>query len=261
MRIARVFNDLDEPQSSSEINKGIEWCADNGARVINMSLGAAGADTAMGQIIVNLVQNKNILVVAAAGNDGDAVLNFPASFPDAVSVAAVDQKLAHATFSNFNAQVDISGPGVDVLSTVPGNGYESFQGTSMACPHVAGAAAKIWAARPQCTNKQVREALEKTAKDLGAPGRDDLFGHGLVQVKSAFQVRENYGCNVMLWCHSKHLIAAPPIWADIALVELAGALWNWRACSGPCASPCSSHPAANDGNDGGNGYDDGDDDG
>jgi subtilisin len=162
--IAAVLNSQGSGTFSG-VNEGIEWCADNGARVINMSLGSSFKDTAQGQLVAELVQNKNILLVASAGNNGDTTLNYPASFPDVVSVAAVDQSLARASFSNFNAQVDISGPGVDVLSTVPGNGYESFQGTSMASPHVAGAAAKIWAARPQCTNKQVREALENTTTD------------------------------------------------------------------------------------------------
>jgi serine protease len=177
-----------------------------------MSLGGNFADTTVGNLVKQVVQNMNVMVVAAAGNDGDSRLNYPASFPDAVSVAAVDERLAHASFSNFNAQVDISGPGVGVLSTVPGNGYESFDGTSMASPHVAGAAAKIWAARPQCTNKQVREALEKTAKDLGATGRDNKFGHGMVQVKSAYAVRPKRWCNVMFWCCSKHLTPVPPSW-------------------------------------------------
>jgi serine protease len=209
-----------------------------------MSLGGRFPDTAQGHLVAELVQNQNILIVAAAGNDGDNTLHFPASFPDAVSTAAVDQSLAHAAFSNFNAQVDISGPGVGVLSTVPGNGYELLDGTSMASPHVAGAAAKIWAARPQCTNKQVREALEKTATDLGAPGRDDLFGHGLVQVKSAYQVRQNYGSMSCVWCCSEHLVPLLSVWADIAPVELAGALWNWWS-----SSPCSSHAeTAKDGN-------------
>jgi serine protease len=191
MVISRVFGDNNQ-FTFAEYLKGIEFCADNGARVINMSLGGTAAKSE-GDLIAKLVQTKNMLVVASAGNSGNTVLNYPASYPDSISVAAVDQSLNKAGFSNFNKEVDLTAPGVGVRSTIVGNQYGLKDGTSMSSPHVAGAAAKIWAARPQCTNKQVREALEKTAIDLGAKGRDDNFGHGLVQVKSAYEVRQNYG--------------------------------------------------------------------
>jgi serine protease len=188
MRIARVFNDAGEGNTWSEINKAVEWCATTGARVINMSLGTNITDTAAKNLMTELVQKQNILVVAAAGNDGAPAFNYPASYPDVISVASVNEQLARSWFSNFNAQVDLSGPGENVLSTAPGNAYAYGQGTSMAAPHVTGAIAKIWAARPQCTNMQVRAAVEGTAKDLGPVGRDDLYGHGLVQAKAAYKV-------------------------------------------------------------------------
>jgi serine protease len=188
MRIARVFNDAQEAQFESEINKAVEWCAVNGARVINMSLGGPDPDMAMGNLMAKLVQNQNILVVAAAGNDGTTAFHYPASYPDVISVGSVNQVLFKSRFSNYNEQVDLSGPGEYVFSTVPGNGYSYKSGTSMATPHVAAAISKIWAARPQCTNMQVRAAVEGTAKDLGTVGRDDKYGHGLVQVKAAYQV-------------------------------------------------------------------------
>jgi serine protease len=193
MRIARIFNDEGDDSNSAIVTQATEWCAQNGARVINLSLGSKSPTATEKALMAELVQNQNILVVAAAGNRGSSAFDYPASYPDVISVAAVDQSLARATFSQFNNQVDFSAPGVGVLSTVPGNTYDFAEGTSMACPHVAGAAAKIWAARPQCTNKQVWEALEKTALDLGSPGRDNSFGHGLVQVKSAYEVRQNCG--------------------------------------------------------------------
>jgi serine protease len=188
MLIARVFNDNEDSQASSEINKGVEWCALSGARVINMSLGGPVPDTAQKTLMAALVQQQNILVVSTAGNSGTTAFNYPASYPDVISVASVNELLASSWFSNYNAQVDLSGPGENVLSTVPGNSYAYKQGTSMAAPHVTGVIAKIWAARPQCTNVQVRAAVEGTAKDLGPVGRDDLYGHGLVQAKAAYKV-------------------------------------------------------------------------
>jgi subtilisin family serine protease len=141
------------------------------------------------ELTAALTQNENILVVAAAGNDGSSSYNYPASYPDVISVAAVDEGNNPAGFSQFNDQVDLAAPGVNIESTVPGNSYASLQGTSMATPHVTAAIAKVWAARPQCTNHQVREAVEQSAFDLLSAGKDDSTGYGLVQVAAAYQVR------------------------------------------------------------------------
>jgi serine protease len=188
--ISRVFSDAGGGQATSEINKGVEWCAANGARVITMSLTTTSASIAQQELIQNLVLNNNILVVAAAGNLGNTSYSYPASYSEVISVGAVDLARNPAPFSQFNHQVGLAAPGVGVLSTMPGNSYGILSGTSMATPHVAGVIAKIWAARPQCTNQQVREAVEKTALDSVYNGTDDRTGHGIVQVKDAYQVRE-----------------------------------------------------------------------
>jgi serine protease len=254
---------------------------------------------------------EGILVVAAAGNEGNSTLKYPASYDDVMSVAAVDKSLQRASFSQSNNQVNIAAPGVDINSTIPAfkvfkngenvnsrgydatflgysplvndpiegnlidcfkayvicvgaigkvcliergdntfqnkalncqngggiaaivydndrnNGiiggnlgsagalnipvvevgrvnalelrtassvlidpgvpsYDSVEGTSAAAPFVSGVAARMWAARPKCTNLQVRQALESSALDLGTIGRDDQYGHGLVQAKAAY---------------------------------------------------------------------------
>jgi serine protease len=187
--IARIFDDTEQGQSTSVIYQGIEWCAENGARVISLSLGGPGFDEVGQELTTALTQNENILVVAAAGNDGTSSYSYPASYPDVISVAAVDEGNNPAGFSQFNDQVDLAAPGVNIESTVPGNSYASLQGTSMATPHVTAAIAKVWAARPQCTNQQVREAVERSAFDLLSAGKDDSTGYGLVQVAAAYQVR------------------------------------------------------------------------
>ncbi len=102
-----------------------------------------------------------------------------------MSVAAIDQNKARASFSQRNADVEIAAPGVTVLSTLPPSSYASWSGTSMATPHVSGVAALVWSFNPAWTNVQIREALDATAEDLGAPGRDTSFGYGLVQASAA----------------------------------------------------------------------------
>jgi serine protease len=309
--VARAFGDNAVIGArTSATSLAVEWCADNGARVINMSLGG-GSYSETGRALMQRIAAEGILVIAAAGNEGNSTLKYPASYDDVMSVAAVDISLQRASFSQTNNQVDIAAPGVDINSTIPafkvfkngdsvnnrgydamflgysplvnvpiegnlidcfkayitcvgaegkvcliergdntfqnkalncqnGGGiaaivydndrntgiiggnlgtagavnipvveiervnalelriassvlidpgvprYRTVEGTSAAAPFVSGVAARIWAARPKCTNMQVREALEGSALDLGSTGKDNQYGHGLVQAKEAY---------------------------------------------------------------------------
>lgn len=118
--IARVFGDNDKSTSTSSVVAAVEWLEDQGAKVINMSLGGSSRSQLLGNAIAEASAN-GVLVIASSGNDGPTVtaLNYPASFPDVISVAAVDSAYHIADFSQSNSEVDISAPGVDILSTVP----------------------------------------------------------------------------------------------------------------------------------------------
>jgi subtilisin family serine protease len=122
------------------------------------------------------------VVVAAAGNDGSTATDFPAGYPEVVSVAAVDDAGHHASFSNANADVEIAAPGVQVLSTRRGGGYVRFSGTSMATPHVAGAAALLWGAHPRSSAASIRKQLDTSVTDAGPSGRDSRFGWGVLDL-------------------------------------------------------------------------------
>ena len=134
--------DKDGSGSLSDIVKGINWAAKNGADVISMSLGGASGSAAL-QRAVNAALAKGVVVIAAAGNSGPDpdTVGFPAGYPGVIAIAASDSKDAVAKFSSRGAAVAFIAPGVDILSTVPGGGYAKFSGTSMACPHMAGLAA------------------------------------------------------------------------------------------------------------------------
>ncbi|MCB0919759.1 MAG: S8 family serine peptidase [Actinobacteria bacterium] len=167
----------------SWLASGIIGATDLGADVLNMSLGGSSQDPAVG-VAVEYARSQGVTLVAAAGNDGDwASASYPAAFPGVVGVGATDSSDDIAPFSSRGDWVDVSAPGADILSTVPGNRYESWNGTSMATPHVSALAAALIAAGAQ----QPTRIMTGTAEDLGDPGRDDDFGHGLINPITALE--------------------------------------------------------------------------
>jgi len=315
LHIVKVFG-ADGWAYSSSLVAAADECAANGASVINMSLGGSFKSRTEERAFADLYANQNVLSIAAAGNDGNTRHSYPASYDSVVSVAAIDSNKVVADFSQQTDQVELSGPGVDVLSSVPtgsslqttlvvgGSGIEAsgmegspqgdvtgnlvdcglgestcidasgkvclisrgnisfaekvqaceagggvgaviynnepgmlygtmgevvttipsagisdtdgavllgqlgssasltlepgdyayFNGTSMATPHVAGVSALVWSHFPSCSASEIRSALTSTAEDLGAAGRDNAYGYGLVQAKAAVDYLTANGC-------------------------------------------------------------------
>jgi thermitase len=173
--------------STADVANCITWVKDQGAKVISMSLG--GGDSTTLHNAVNYAWQgggaNGAVVIAAAGNDGDSTVNYPAGYAEAVSVAATDNRDARASFSNANADVEIAAPGVNVLSTYNNGGYTTLSGTSMATPHVSGVAAIIWGRNPGATASTIRSKLDAAVDDKGAAGRDPVFGFGRVNLQKA----------------------------------------------------------------------------
>ncbi len=314
LRIVKVFDAAGWAYSST-LASAAKLCGKAGANVISMSLGGGTPSRTEMQAFDNL-QAKGVLSIAAAGNDGDTTISFPAGYNSVMMVGALDQNKEWASFSQFNPKVEISAPGVDVLSTVPMNSgssgalsvggasftasantgspqtsatamladmgtgeavnpamagkvclikrgaiafgakvancqasggvgavlwnnvpdmlnatlgttvtnipsvavsgldgevlmgqlgqsatvavngvsYAYYNGTSMATPHVSAVAALVWSYFPSCTGEQIRATLRKSAQDLGVAGRDDKYGHGLVQAKAAHARIAAMGC-------------------------------------------------------------------
>ncbi|MGE5458451.1 MAG: S8 family serine peptidase [Methanococcaceae archaeon] len=183
----------------SDLIAAIEWAIEtrkdtdtsNDIQIISMSLGSNSGVTAL-ETACSLAYDSGILLVAAAGNDGNRrgtgdSVDYPGAYSSVIAVAATDSMNKRASSSSTGPAVELAAPGVNIYSTYQ-NSYTSLSGTSMACPHVAGTAALVLAANPSFTNSNIRDRLAKTATDLGTWRRDKLYGYGLVNAATAAAV-------------------------------------------------------------------------
>jgi thermitase len=171
----------------SDISACIVALRDRGARIINLSLVGPSSETLQLAVQHAYANGDGALVVAASGNDGTTNINYPAGYPEAMSVGATDSVDVHAAFSTSNADVEISAPGVGIIGPYNGSdtSYALFTGTSMAVPHVSGLAALLATVNPSLTAAGLRAAITASADDLGAPGYDPEFGFGRINVARA----------------------------------------------------------------------------
>lgn len=170
--------------SMSAIMRGVQYAADNGASIISMSLGGGQFDEAEAELYRDVI-GRNVVVIAASGNESANQISYPSAYEGVISVGATDINDQIADFSNTGQGLTISAPGVDVLSTIPGSSYQTMSGTSMATPYVAGVAALLRSADSALSVAQVRQRLMDSADDLGAPGYDTVYGAGRVNARKA----------------------------------------------------------------------------
>lgn len=166
----------------SDVANGIVYAADHGAKVINLSLGGPDGSVLLKQA-VDYASARGSIVTCASGNEGAAALGFPARYTNCFSVGATDESDRRASFSNVGAGLDITAPGVAILSSTMGGSHEAWDGTSMATPYASGLAALLFA--QGLSRAQVVEAMTSTARDLGAVGRDAQFGSGRIDAAAA----------------------------------------------------------------------------
>jgi hypothetical protein len=166
--------------SDFDIASGITRAADAGARIISMSLGGAGYSQLL-QDAVDYAWSKNVLVIAAAGNSNSSTLFYPAGANYVLGVGATDSSDAKASFSNFGFGLDVMAPGVNILSTYPGNTYVNMSGTSMATPMVSAVAGLIAATTTDLASDAVAQRIEQSAESKSTTGAwDQYYGYGRV---------------------------------------------------------------------------------
>jgi subtilisin family serine protease len=173
----------------SDVVAGLEWAVDHGIQVTNHSYGDSANPGTLVQLAFANSAAAGLLHVAAAGNAGDCrgkgnTVGFPAKYSEVIAVGATDQGDARACFSSTGPALELAAPGDWIPSSFPNGDIALGSGTSMASPHVAGAAALVMSAGVLDATA-VRNLLTGTAEDLGAAGRDNLFGFGLVNAAAA----------------------------------------------------------------------------
>ena len=185
---------LDQNGSGSYLNVslGIRYAADNGADVINMSLGGGSGNCSVIDEAVDYAVSKNVIVVVAAGNETDDAKNHcPAHIAKCITVSAVDSKFKPAYFTNYSQTiVDVAAPGVDIKSCTPGNQYKSLNGTSMATPHTAACAAMLRDEFPKMTPSEAEKTLRNGVQVPS--GWNTKYGPGIVDMQSTPEPSEFY---------------------------------------------------------------------
>ena len=175
----------------SSIANGIIYAADNGVKVINLSLGGYAFSTNLGDA-VNYAWAAGCIMVGAAGNNNKSDLFYPAAYDNVIGVSSTDQNDVRASSSNYGSYISVAAPGVGIYSTYwNGNStYTFMSGTSMATPHVAGLAALLFSQDDTSTNATVRSLIEVTADDLDAAGWDQYYGYGRINAYAALSNTE-----------------------------------------------------------------------
>jgi thermitase len=178
---------------SADVAAGIIWAVDHGAKVISMSLGGL-MNPLVKREAVQYALDRDVLIVAAMGNNGKEMKAYPAAQPGVLAVGASDAQDQRSTFSQFGDWMSLSAPGVKILSALPTYphphkelNYGIVSGTSMATPAVAGAAALLRSRWPQLSREEIKAKLEAGADDRGEPGFDTFLGHGRLNLAKALR--------------------------------------------------------------------------
>ena len=172
---------------TSDVAKGIRWAADNGAKVINLSLMTA-TDNSTLKSAIDYAYGKGCVIVAGSGNDGKLGVGYPARYPNVIAVGAVAGDLvSRIAWSNYGPGLDVITPG-SYYTTSSTGGYASVSGTSFASPQVVGLASLLLGIDPELTQQQIKKYIIDGCTDLGPEGWDEETGYGLINMAKSLQL-------------------------------------------------------------------------
>lgn len=182
--VGKVLGDNGSGGLQAIVN-GIDWAISQKVDVISMSLGCSQDPGPDFHAAFQRARQAGIIIVAASGNE-NTTCGWPAAYEECIAVGAVDQTFGRAGFSNFGEAVDVVAPGVDILSTYKNGQYAKLSGTSMATPMVAGVVALVVGycrkMGVQATPDKIMQMISERSIDMGADGKDNMFGNGLINV-------------------------------------------------------------------------------
>ncbi|PKK95400.1 MAG: hypothetical protein CVV60_01485 [Tenericutes bacterium HGW-Tenericutes-5] len=183
LMVIKVNRPGEEGYANSLIVKGIYYAVDNGADVINLSLGSTSQDSTVLAAVEYAHQNE-VFVVASSGNDGNDVPFYPASYPTVISVGSVSENSEISYFSNYGEYVDLVAPGDLLYTTNLDNGFAKVSGTSFSAPHVSALIALL-ISTGNFSYDEIHQNLTRSSVDLGDAGRDDYYGYGLINLNNS----------------------------------------------------------------------------
>jgi type VII secretion-associated serine protease mycosin len=175
------------------LDKAILYAANHGVEIISMSLGGQVTTVLSPTVLaaIFIASQKNVTLIASAGNENTNSKSYPAAYPNVIAVSAISKNHSRASFSNYGNYITFTAPGVNILSTMPtypvtlttqydlSENYDSLSGTSMACPFVSGVVALLLSKYPSLTPNMVKDTLAAQAMDLGEKNWDPYFGYGI----------------------------------------------------------------------------------
>ncbi len=174
-----------------DVALGVIWASDNGADVINLSLGGGSFNKTLYVALKYAYEQKGVTIVASSGNDGASSISYPAGYEEfVIAVGATDNNKQKTSFSNYGPKLDVVAPGVNILQQSEKHGksgFYSLNGTSMASPHVSALAALLLSSNQDLSQSELYSAITDTAEDLGTPGRNDYYGYGLINPLKALE--------------------------------------------------------------------------
>jgi subtilisin family serine protease len=220
--------------NSFVILKALDYAASHGAQIVNMSF-AGPKDDLIGRAIA-AVAAKGIVMVAAAGNAGaKSPPLYPAADPNVIAVSATDAQDQLFQASNRGDYIAVAAPGVNIFLPAPDDKYQMTSGTSFSCAFISGLAALVLERNPALKPDDLRATLMKTARDLGAPGRDDLFGAGEADAYAAVVAAVTPPAQPVAAASEPSAAAKAPAPQDVAPT---------RALNAPAAATVSEAPAS-----------------
>lgn len=179
----RRFGNSADIADAYDLVRALDFLAGRGIRVVNLSL--TGPSNLLLEQAVKASVERGTILIAAAGNDGpNAKPVYPAAYEDVIAVTAVDRAKKPYRRAVRGVHIDIAAPGVDVWTAASISGARQKSGTSFAAPFVTAAAAILLASRPELTPREIETELMRSAEDMGAPGRDAIYGWGLLNVRT-----------------------------------------------------------------------------